>query len=250
MLRYGQFCPVAQAAEIFADRWTPQILRELCFGACTFGDLLFAVPFISRTMLAQRLKELAAAEVVVIEPKTRGRGHLYRLTAAGEDFRPLIEMLSVWGQRWFQGRLGPDDLDPGLLMYGMQRQIDPAGIPPGPYGHPFRVPRPLEGLPRQGVLVVRDRASRGRCVPQGSGFRCRCCRPGGPCCLHQNLAWLCRPERNHRPRQSRLPWQRARHHPLSRLMRLPERPTLKQFKFAPFPADGGVHETERALVSA
>jgi len=130
MLRYGQFCPVAQAAEVFADRFTPLILRELCFGACTFGDLLFTMPFISRTMLAQRLKELAGAEVIVIEPKERGRGHLYRLTAAGEDFRPLIEMLSIWGQRWFQGRLGPDDLDPGLLMYGMQRQIDPAEIRP------------------------------------------------------------------------------------------------------------------------
>ena len=68
--------------------------------------------------------------MIVIEPKERGRGHLYRLTAAGEDFRPLIEMLSIWGQRWFQGRLGPDDLDPGLLMYGMQRQIDPAEIRP------------------------------------------------------------------------------------------------------------------------
>ena len=32
MLRYGQFCPVAKAAEIFADRWTPLIVRELCFG--------------------------------------------------------------------------------------------------------------------------------------------------------------------------------------------------------------------------
>jgi len=37
---------------------------------------------------------------------------------------------------------------------------------------------------------------------------------------------------------------------LCRLMRLPERPTLKQFRFAPFPMDGGLREGERALVSA
>jgi HxlR-like helix-turn-helix len=61
MLRYGQFCPVAKAAEIFADRWTPLIVRELCFGPSTFGDLLAAMPLISRTMLAQRLKEMADA---------------------------------------------------------------------------------------------------------------------------------------------------------------------------------------------
>jgi len=131
MLKYGQFCPVSLAAEIFADRWSPLILRELCFGASTFGDLLSAMPFISRTMLAQRLKELASAEVVAIEPKARGRGHLYRLTEAGADFRPLIELLSIWGQRWIQGRVGPDNLDPGLLMYGMSRQIDPGEIPDG-----------------------------------------------------------------------------------------------------------------------
>src|SRR5215218_4695700 len=68
MLRYGQFCPVAKAAEIFADRWTPLIVRELCFGPCTFGDLLGAMPLISRTMLAQRLKEMADAEVLTISP--------------------------------------------------------------------------------------------------------------------------------------------------------------------------------------
>lgn len=61
MIRYGQFCPVAKAAEVFGDRWTPIIMRELCFGTRGFGDLLAAAPLISRTVLAQRLKELADA---------------------------------------------------------------------------------------------------------------------------------------------------------------------------------------------
>jgi DNA-binding HxlR family transcriptional regulator len=99
MLAYSQFCPVAKAAEVFGDRWTPIIMRELCFGARGFGDLLAAAPLISRTVLAQRLKELADSGVIHIEPKAKGKGHLYRLTPAGEDFRPIIEHLSVWGQR-------------------------------------------------------------------------------------------------------------------------------------------------------
>lgn len=130
MIRYGQFCPVAKAAEIFADRWTPLILRELCFGPCGFGQLIFAMPLISRTMLAQRLKEMATAEIITIDPKPRGRGHLYQLTPAGEDFRPLIERMSVWGQRWVR-TISPDELDPGLLMFGACRQIDPAELPGG-----------------------------------------------------------------------------------------------------------------------
>jgi DNA-binding HxlR family transcriptional regulator len=130
MLRYGQFCPVAKTAEIFADRWTPLIVRELCFRPCTFGDLLFAMPLISRTMLAQRLREMADAEVISVEPKSLGRGHLYRLTPAGEDFRPIIESMSAWGQRWNQ-TVAPEELNPTLLMFGMRRQIDLAELPAG-----------------------------------------------------------------------------------------------------------------------
>jgi DNA-binding HxlR family transcriptional regulator len=129
MLTYAQFCPVAKTAEVFGDRWTPIIMRELCFGTRAFGELLDAAPLISRTVLAQRLKQLAQAGVIYIEAKPKGKGHLYRLTPAGEDFRPVVELMSVWGQRWGQGLIGPDDLDPKMLVWGMRRQIDPAEIP-------------------------------------------------------------------------------------------------------------------------
>src|SRR6266545_807750 len=129
MLTYAQFCPIAKTAEVFGDRWTAIIMRELCFGTRAFGELLSAAPLISRTVLAQRLKQLADAGVVYIEPKPKGKGHLYRLTPAGEDFRPIVELMSVWGQRWGQGLIGPDDLDTKMLVWGMRRQIDPAEIP-------------------------------------------------------------------------------------------------------------------------
>lgn len=122
-------CPVAKAAEVFGDRWSPIIIRELCFGTRSFGQLLEAAPPISRTVLAQRLKQLEQFGVVHIEPKPSGKGHLYRLTPAGEDFRSIIELLSEWGQRWGQGLVGPDDLDPQALVWSMRRQIDPTEIP-------------------------------------------------------------------------------------------------------------------------
>jgi hypothetical protein len=37
--------------------------------------------------------------------------------------------MSVWCQRWAQGLIGPDDLDPKMLLWGMRRQICPAEIP-------------------------------------------------------------------------------------------------------------------------
>jgi len=129
MISYSQFCPVAKAAEVFGDRWSPIIMRELCFGTRSFGELLAAAPLISRTVLAQRLKQLEQDGVVYIEAKPKGKGHLYRLTPAGEDFRPIVELMSVWGQRWAQGLIGPHDLDPKMLLWGMRRQIRPAEIP-------------------------------------------------------------------------------------------------------------------------
>lgn len=130
MIKYGQFCPVAKTAEVFGDRWSPLIVRELCCGTKTFSDFLHALPLISRTMLVQRLRELERAGVLRIDPKEKGRGHLYRLTVAGEDFRPLIAMMSEWGQRWGQGLIGRDDLNPQLLLWGLRGQVDPADIPP------------------------------------------------------------------------------------------------------------------------
>jgi hypothetical protein len=193
------------------------------------------MPFISRTMLAQRLKELAGAEVIVIEPKERGRGHLYRLTAAGEDFRPLIEMLSIWGQRWFQGRLGPDDLDPGLLMYGMQRQIDPAEIPPGRTVVRFEfrgLPKGCRGKGYWWYVIQRPEVD--VCL-KDPGFEV-------DAVVRADLAAFTKLSLGYIGLNETIDKGQVAFHGskpaialLCRLMRLPERPTLKQFRFAPFP---------------
>jgi DNA-binding HxlR family transcriptional regulator len=57
-IRYGQFCPVAKASEIFAARWTPLVLRELMAGMHTFNDIRRDLPLISRAVLVRRLREL------------------------------------------------------------------------------------------------------------------------------------------------------------------------------------------------
>ena len=53
---YGQFCPVARAAEIVATRWTPVILRELLAGSTKFNDLRqgFGLAFDSEKVTAYK----------------------------------------------------------------------------------------------------------------------------------------------------------------------------------------------------
>ena len=61
---YGQFCPVAKACEVFAERWTPLILREMFMGSQRFSDIHRGVPLMSRSLLSKRLQELERADVI------------------------------------------------------------------------------------------------------------------------------------------------------------------------------------------
>jgi len=129
MKGYGQFCPVAVAAEIFAERWTPLILRELFAGERRFTDIRRGVPLISRTLLAVRLRELEDAGVIESRPLARSRGREYRLTPAGEELRGVVDGLGAWGQRWVDGQFDPKNIDVSVLMWNVRRRIDANRLP-------------------------------------------------------------------------------------------------------------------------
>jgi hypothetical protein len=48
---YGQYCPIARGAEIFAERWTPIIVRNLALGCGSFIEILRGAPGLSRSLL-------------------------------------------------------------------------------------------------------------------------------------------------------------------------------------------------------
>jgi DNA-binding HxlR family transcriptional regulator len=120
---YGQFCPVSRGAEIFAERWTPLILRELMNGSHRFTELQLGLPRISRNLLTQRLTSLVSAGVIERRPAERGRGSSYHLTSAGEELRPVVQALGAWGYRWGGADLPPARLDPVLLMWFIRRRV-------------------------------------------------------------------------------------------------------------------------------
>jgi DNA-binding HxlR family transcriptional regulator len=120
---YGQFCPVAVASEIFAERWTPIVLRELFLGSTRFNDIHRGAPRMSRALLARRLKELE--RVGVVERDAAGG---YVLTPAGEEFRDVVVRLGEWGQRW-TSRVDRDRLDSVLLMWDLRRRIAQDRLP-------------------------------------------------------------------------------------------------------------------------
>ena len=71
---YRQYCPIARASEILAERWNPLIVRNLMFGAVTFSAIAKGVPTMSRSMLIKRLDELEHAGVIETPTETRRPG--------------------------------------------------------------------------------------------------------------------------------------------------------------------------------
>jgi DNA-binding HxlR family transcriptional regulator len=119
MRTYGQYCPIARAAEILAERWTPIILRNLLLGATTFGEVADGAPGISRTLLAYRLRELEQAGVIDRTGSPRGRDSRYVLTQAGRDLNAVMLAMGTWGERWME--MTPRHTDPGVVLDSWRR---------------------------------------------------------------------------------------------------------------------------------
>lgn len=128
MAGYGQYCPVAKAAEILGEKWSILILRELCLADQTFNNLRRGMPLISPTLLSKRLKTLMTHDV--IRRYENDSGVYYALTAAGFELKELIMQLGVWGQRWVRSDYSKPDLDASLLMWDMHRTINTEPFPP------------------------------------------------------------------------------------------------------------------------
>ena len=119
MINYGQFCTVARGAEVFGERWTPLVVRELMCGSTRFNDIRRGVPRMSPSLLVQRLRKLEA--IGVVERTRDGQAAEYRLTPAGEELRPIVLALGHWGAKWIGSRLRRDQLDAGFLMWDIRR---------------------------------------------------------------------------------------------------------------------------------
>lgn len=125
MRSYGQFCPIAKAAEVFCERWTALILRDLVAGATRFSQLRRGIPLASPTLLSRRLKQLEAEGIVERRRSDSGRSWTYHLTSAGREFAPIVEGLGVWGQRWSRRELEKHEVNLTLLMWGLELGVKP-----------------------------------------------------------------------------------------------------------------------------
>jgi DNA-binding HxlR family transcriptional regulator len=130
-IRYGQFCPVAKAAEVLGERWTILIIRELLLGTTRFTELQRALSQISPTLLTKRLNQLQDCGLVIRKKMPEQRRTEYYLTPAGKDLMPVVTGLGEWGMKWARGQMSDDELDVELLMHDFSRRIDETQLPGG-----------------------------------------------------------------------------------------------------------------------
>jgi DNA-binding HxlR family transcriptional regulator len=142
-------CPVARASEIFAERWTPLILREIMAGRRHFNEIQRGLHRISPSILAARLRMLEQVGVLERGPNPSGRGHTYHLTESGAQLGELVEALGAWGQRWLE--LRREHLDPEFLMWRLFCELKPDRLP----RHRVTIRFRFRGEPRTYWLVLR-----------------------------------------------------------------------------------------------
>jgi DNA-binding HxlR family transcriptional regulator len=132
MRSYGQYCPIARTAEVFAERWTPIIIRNLLAGCITFGQLLDGAPGISKALLAQRLDVLERHHIVQKVPSNDRRVRwTYELTERGHELKQITDAMGAWGARWLE--LQPQHTEPAYVLWATAKlvdlnRLDPSGL--------------------------------------------------------------------------------------------------------------------------
>ncbi len=94
-------CPVACALDLFGDKWTLLIVRDLVLGGSRFKDFAASPEGIPTNILSDRLERLIAGGIVHQVPATEGGKRLgYALTEKGLALRPVLKAIRDWGLKW------------------------------------------------------------------------------------------------------------------------------------------------------
>ena len=108
-------CPITSALDVFGDRWSLVILRDIFFkGKNHYREFLASPEGISTNILASRLKKLAAAGLLdkQRDPDNQS-GFVYTLTDKGKALLPLLLEIVKWSARFNPQPGQPDTLISG-----------------------------------------------------------------------------------------------------------------------------------------
>jgi DNA-binding HxlR family transcriptional regulator len=130
MTSHADYCPISSGVEVLGDRWTPLVIRELIVGASGFNEIHRGIPRISRTLLAQRLRQLERRGLVQSAAGAPGRPGRYTLTPAGQSLTPIIWAIGHWAAEWAFGDPEDEDCDGLSIIWRLHQHAIAAKLPP------------------------------------------------------------------------------------------------------------------------
>ena len=95
-------CPLSQSLDVFGDKWSLLIIRDLMFGnKCTYNDFLKSAEGIATNILATRLKGLEENGIIENSGHPDSKAKiLYKLTTKGIDLLPIIMEVYIWSDKY------------------------------------------------------------------------------------------------------------------------------------------------------
>jgi DNA-binding HxlR family transcriptional regulator len=96
-------CPVSCALDVWGDKWSLLIIRDLMYATqCTYGDFLKSPEGIATNILASRLQALEENGVIekLDHPDSKAKV-LYKLTRKGIDLLPIMIEIGLWSEKYY-----------------------------------------------------------------------------------------------------------------------------------------------------
>jgi len=99
-------CPITNVLDTLGDKWTLLVIRDLVLGKKRYQELLSSPERIASNILADRLKKLEAAGLVIRQAyQQKPARYEYLLTEKGEGLRPVLGAIVAWGQEHYPGTM-------------------------------------------------------------------------------------------------------------------------------------------------
>lgn len=97
-------CPITNGLDIFGDKWTLLIIRDLKLGKRRYSEFISSPEKIASNILADRLKKLEAADLITLRLYQQNPvRYEYFLTEKGENLRPVLAAIVSWTQKYYPG---------------------------------------------------------------------------------------------------------------------------------------------------
>jgi DNA-binding HxlR family transcriptional regulator len=92
-------CPITNGLDIFGDKWTLLVIRDLMLGKCRYQDLISSPEHIASNILADRLKKMESVGLVMRRAyQQKPMRYEYFLTEKGKDLGPVLDAIVKWGK--------------------------------------------------------------------------------------------------------------------------------------------------------